>query len=70
MISRETARVAAFKDVVRFGCRIVVKTPKIPVICTTWVRNFEDCGASPLSVVENICEYIAFKRAYNIVKGR
>jgi len=61
-------RIAKWQDTNRFGCRVLIKTTKIPVISVAWVRNFEGSGLSPLHIANNISEYLAFRRAYLLLK--
>lgn len=62
-------RIEAMKHTVRQGCRIVVKTPKLVIVQPVWVRNFEGSGISPFTIAENIAQYLAFKRAYFLIKN-
>lgn len=41
-------RISVIKNAVRVGCRIVADTPKVAIIETVWLRNFEDSTVSPL----------------------
>lgn len=61
-------RVKLIKEAKRVGCRIIVKTPKVVIVKTIWLRNFEDSILSPLSIASNIAHLLAFKQALDIVK--
>lgn len=63
------ARIEAMKHAVRIGCRIIIKTPKSPIVQIVWLRNFEGFGINPPSIAENIAEYLAFKRAILYLKA-
>lgn len=58
----------AIKNAVRVGCRIIINTPKIAIIETIWVRNFEDSLISPLHIATNIAEMLAFKKAVDLIR--
>ena len=57
------------KNAVRVGCRIIADTPKIAIIQTVWLRNFENTGVSPLHIAVNIAELLAFRRALDLVEN-
>lgn len=59
-------RIAAMKNAVRVGCRIIADTPKIAITETVWLRNFEDAIVSPLHIASNITELLVFKRALDL----
>lgn len=59
-------RLKAWKDIKWYGCEISCKTPKGKVTERAWVRNFEGTSASPLTIVENIAELLAFYKAATI----
>jgi hypothetical protein len=59
-------RIAGMKNAVRVGCRIIADTPKIAIIETVWLRNFEDAIVSPLHIASNIAELLVFKRALDL----
>ena len=59
-------RIAAMKDAVRVGCRIIADTPKLAIIETVWLRNFEDAIVSPLHIASNIAELLVFKKALDL----
>lgn len=61
-------RIAAMKNAVRVGCRIIADTPKVAIIETVWLRNFEDSGVSPLHIAVNIAELLAFRRALDLIE--
>ena len=61
-------RIVAMKNAVRVGCRIVADTPKIAIIETVWLRNFEDAIVSPLHIASNIAELLVFKRALDLTR--
>lgn len=58
----------AMKNAVRVGCRIIIDTPKIAIIETVWIRNFEDGLISPLHIASNIAEMLAFKKAIDLLE--
>lgn len=60
-------RIAAMKNAVRVGCRIIANTPKVAIIETVWLRNFEDNAVSPLHIAVNIAELLTFRRALDLV---
>lgn len=60
--------IEAIKNAVRVGCRIIINTPKIAIIETIWVRNFEDDFISPLHIADNIAEMLAFKKALDLIR--
>jgi hypothetical protein len=64
------SRIKAFKDIERIGHRVIIKTPEIPVVCTTWIRNFQSPNINPMVIVKNIARYLAFKRAFNLLKTK
>jgi hypothetical protein len=51
------------------GVRIIVRTARDPIITGAQVRNFDLEGVSALSVAENVAEYLAYKRAYSIMRN-
>jgi len=61
-------RISAIKNAVRVGCRIVADTPKVAIVETVWLRNFEDSSVSPLHMAVNIAELLAFRRALDLVE--
>lgn len=60
-------RIDAINNAVRVGCRIIIDTPKIAIVETVWLRNFEDAMVSPLHIASNIAELLAFKRALDLI---
>lgn len=56
-------RIAAWNDIEWHGCEVSCETPKGEVTERAWVRNFEGMPASPLTIVENIAELLAFYKA-------
>lgn len=60
-------RIHAIKNALRVGCRIIADTPKIAIIETVWLRNFEDTAVSPLHIANNIAELLVFKRALDLI---
>lgn len=60
------ARVEAWEDVVRWGCKYTVHTTFGDISETAWVRNFEGSGASPLIIAENIAGLLAYHRALKL----
>lgn len=61
-------RIDAIKNATRVGCRMIINTPKIAIIETVWVRNFEDNFISPLHIANNIAEMLAFKKAIDLIR--
>ena len=61
-------RIEAMKNAVRVGCRIIADTPKVAIIETVWLRNFEDNLVSPLHIAGNIAELLVFKRALDLAE--
>jgi hypothetical protein len=61
------ARIYAMKKTIREGCRVEINTPKGIIAQQAWVRNFEGFGISAISIVRNIAEYLAFKKAYSLL---
>lgn len=61
-------RIELMQNAARVGCRIIINTPKIEIMETVWIRNFEDKFISPLHIANNIAELIAFKRALDLKK--
>ncbi len=59
-------RLKAWKDIKWQGCEVSCKTPKGKVTEQAWVRNFEGMLASPLTIVGNIAELLAFYKAATI----
>ena len=57
----------AIQNAERVGCRIIINTPKIAIIETVWLRNFEDARVSPLHIAINIAELLAFKKALDLI---
>lgn len=66
-IEKIEARFKAAKNATRVGCRIIIKTPKVDIIRTVWVRNFE---GNPVTIAKNITEYLAFKKAHSLFVKR
>lgn len=56
-------RLKAWKDIKWHGCEVSCETPKGKVTEQAWVRNFEGMSASPLIIVQNIAELLAFYKA-------
>lgn len=56
-------RLKAWKDIKWHGCEVSCETPKGKVTEQAWVRNFEGMLASPLIIVQNIAELLAFYKA-------
>lgn len=61
-------RIKVIKNAVRVGCRIIINTPKMAIVETVWIRNFEDEFISPLHIANNIAEMLAFKKANDLIK--
>jgi len=55
--------IKAWNDIKWYGCRVSVNTPKGVVCREAWMRNFECKFISPLSIVQNISELLAFYSA-------
>jgi len=49
-----------------YGCKVSCDTPNGKVIERAWVRNFEGGLASPIIIVRNIAELLAFNKAADI----
>jgi hypothetical protein len=62
-------RIAVMKNAIRVGCRIIADTPKVAIVETVWLRNFEDNAVSPLHIAVNIAELLAFRRALDLVEN-
>jgi hypothetical protein len=60
------ARVQAWENVIRWGCRYTVHTTFGDISETVWVRNFEGSGASPMMIAENIAGLLAHHRALKL----
>lgn len=56
-------RLKAWKNIKWHGCEVSCETPKGRVTERAWVRNFEGMLASPLIIVQNIAELLAFYKA-------
>lgn len=56
-------RLKSWKDIKWHGCEVSCETPKGKVMGRAYVRNFEGMLASPLIIVENIAELLAFYKA-------
>lgn len=52
-----------WKDIKWHGYEVSFETPKGKVIERSYVRNFEGMMASPLTIVKNVAEFIAFYKA-------
>ena len=61
-------RAEALKNTTRVGCRIEIQS--LSIVETVWIRNFEGFGIFPYSIAENIARYLAFRRAYSILKNK
>jgi hypothetical protein len=61
------ARVKASENSTRVGCRVIIDTPKIAIMETVWLRNFEGI-VSPLSIASNIAHLLAFKQANELLE--
>jgi len=61
------ARINAMKKTIREGCRVEINTSKGIIAQESWVRNFEGFGISPISIVRNIAEYLAFKKVLSML---
>lgn len=61
-------RIGLIKNAVRVGYRIIINTPKVVIIETVWVRNFEDNFISPSHIAKNIAEMLAFKKALDLIR--
>jgi len=65
------ARIAAWQQAIRVGCRVTVNTASGSVVQTVWARNVgHELGVSPEVVVENAAKYLAFKRARAVAGSR
>ena len=62
-IERVVKRLKAWKNIKWHGCEVSCKTPKGKSTEQAWVRNFEGMLASPLIIVKNIAELLAFYKA-------
>lgn len=60
------ARIRAWKDVIRWGCKYTVHTTFGDISETAWVRNFKGSGVSPMTIVENIARLLAYNRAVKL----
>ena len=60
-------RIEAINNAVRVGCRIIVNSPRIAIIETVWLRNFEDTVVSPLHIANNIAELLVFRKALDLI---
>lgn len=66
------ARVEAFKEVLRIGCRVDVETPKRQFSETVWLRNISGHGVHPTGLARNIAELLVFGQiieAFGLVEG-
>lgn len=64
------ARVRAFENAERMGCRVVVETPLGTIERVTWVRNIgTEWGISPTTVAQNISLLVAFRSAHALLTG-
>jgi len=59
-------KLKAWKDIKRYGYEVSCETPKGKVTERAWVRNFGGMFASPLIIVRNIAELLAFYKAATI----
>ncbi len=62
-------RIAGIKNAVRVGCRIIVDTPKVAIVETVWLRNFEGNAVDPSHVADNIAKLLAFRRALDLIEN-
>jgi hypothetical protein len=60
------ARIQAFKNMIRCGCRYTVHTAFGDITETAWVRNFAGSEVSPLTIAENIASLLAYNRALKL----
>ena len=56
-------RIKAFDKVKRVGCKVTVKTSRGELFETAWMRNIEGFGVSATSLVREIAELLAYKKA-------
>ena len=56
----------AIKNATRVGCRLILRTTGVPIIQTTWVRNFDARWVFPYHVAKNIATLLLFKRAVEL----
>lgn len=56
-------RAEALKKATRIGCEIVVETPQGKVSEKVWIRNIKGWGFNSISLVKEIAELFAFKKA-------
>lgn len=61
------ARIAAWKNVRRWGCKYTAHTTLGDFSETAWVRNFEGASASPMSIAENIAGLLAYNRVMDTI---
>lgn len=61
------ARVHAWKNVIRWGCKYTVHTTFGDISETAWVRNSEGSSASPMIIAENVAGLLAYHRAMKLV---
>jgi len=59
-------RLKAWKNIEWQGCEVSCETPKGKVTKRAWVRNFEGMTVSPIIIVRNIAELLAFYKAANL----
>jgi hypothetical protein len=62
-IKGQENRPKMWKNIKWHGCEVSCNTPKGKVTKQAWVRNFEGMLVSPLIIVRNIAELLAFYRA-------
>jgi len=56
-------RLRAWNDIRWHGCEVSCETPRGKVTERAQVRNFEGMLASPLTIVDNIAQLLAFYKA-------
>lgn len=57
------ARIQAFRNAIRVGCRVVVETRNKALSETVWVRNVSGHGVHPQGVAEDIATVLTLKQA-------
>lgn len=61
-------RMDARKNIIKVGCKVEIKSLNISE--SVLVRDFEGIGIFPYSIAENIARYLAFRKAYSLLKNK
>ena len=64
------AQINSMKHIARIGCLVLIESPKIVIVKSVWIRNFDGFGVGLFSIARNIAKYLAFKKAYSLLSIR